>query len=270
MTIHGWMTTFALANSLILQTSCSSDGGGEDGLADGGLDAAIVEYNAGRYDGAHAKSLAVMRSASEEGNPTTRDRAAYVAGLSAYRMRQYDEAEMRLLTSAQSTDHEVQGRSKALLGFIRLEQSRPASAAEYFRDAAPMLEGDEANEARYHASAAYEAAGNPTAARSLPSSPSSTSSGSMAAGGAGSGPGVFAIQVGAFENLANAQTAANEARTLASQHQLGDVRIIPRRDSRSRTLYVVQIGTFSSRTDAESARRRLGRMSYIVAPMSRG
>jgi septal ring-binding cell division protein DamX len=246
-------------------------GGGEGDLSKGpggDLGSAIVDYNSGDYENAHSKSLAAMRDAASEGDATARDQASYVAGLSAYRMRQFDEAETRLLSASHSSDSDVQGRSKAMLGLIRVEQNRPASAGEYFRDAATHLEGNDASEARYQASIAFEEAGNPAAADTVSRAPTSTSTASAASAGAPSG--LFAIQVGAFENLANAQSAANDARALASREGFGEVRIIPRRDSRSRTLYVVQFGSFSSRTAAESARREIGRLNYIVAPLSRG
>jgi len=280
MANHGWFPATLLAALSLVASGCESDGSNGDIAASNttsssaGLSAATADYNAGRYDAAHAKSLSVMRDASGEGDSAERDRAAYLAGLSAFRLRQFDEAETRLLTAAQSSDSQVQGRSKALLGLIRLEQDRPAAAAEYFQSAAALLEGSEAEEAHYHASIAYQQAGNPRAAQAVgasSSAPAASHSASPSTTSAGpGGTGVFAIQVGAFADLTNAQSAAAEARALASQHRLGEVRIVPRRDSRTRTLYIVQFGAFSSRSDAENARRQLGRLNYIVAPISRG
>lgn len=275
--IHGWKTSLTLP-AFLLFTGCASEGGSgsDDAITSSGhgLNAAVADYQAGRYDAAHSKSLSAMREAASDGQAASRDHAAYLAGLSAFRMRQFDEAETRLLTAAQSDDPQTLGRSKALLGLIRIEQNRPAAAAEYLRDAAQLLEGSEAAEARYQASMAYEQAGNPAAARSVasavPGSPPASTSSSQGPSANSSAIGVFAIQVGAFADLTNAQSAAAEARALASQHRLGDVRIVPRKDSRTRTLYVVQFGEFSSRIEAENARRQLGRLNYIVAPISRG
>jgi septal ring-binding cell division protein DamX len=78
----------------------------------------------------------------------------------------------------------------------------------------------------------------------------------------------FALQVGAFTDKKRAQQAASEAEPLAKKDGLGPVRVIPRRDDRGKSLYLVQFGFFTSRDAASAARTRLGRLEYIVTPVS--
>ena len=78
--------------------------------------------------------------------------------------------------------------------------------------------------------------------------------------------GVFSLQVGNFLERENATRAAIQARDIAANHRLGPVRTIPGRDHVGRRRYVVQFGHFNSRGAAASARKRMGRLDYIVAP----
>jgi len=218
----------------------------------------MLEYEAGRYDAAHAAAVEAMRTASGE----ARESAAYIAGVSAFQLERFSEAETRLLTAERSSDREVRGKATATLGLIRLRQGRPADAAAHFEEASRLLDGAEASEAAYRAALAHQQAGNPAAAQAY----LDRTTGSAAQ----LGPGGFAIQVGAFQEYENARTAADGAERIARNHRLGEVRIVPRPEPGGVILYIVQFGRFNSRDAAERMRDVLGRSRWIVAPALAG
>lgn len=232
-----------------------------------GLEVAVSQYEASQYREAFDTAVRTQRAAQ---NPE-RARAAYVAGLAAYHLNQPDEAERRFLIAQQSPEPETAGRARAMLGTIRMDQDRPLDAAEHFKAAARLLNGREANEAAYRAGQAYQAGGESSSARAQ-----FTIAGSRASASGGDADlrasaneqltrTGFAIQVGAFRDRANAETAAQEAQTIADRHGLGDVRIITQSDPRSRGfLYVVQFGQFGTRSTADDMRQRIGNLRWIV------
>jgi len=238
-----------LASGMLPLASC-----GGSAKAGGGLDGAQQAYLAGNFNEAHEQAVDVLRTAKSP----QREQAAYLAGISAYRMGRLDEAELRLLSSAGSADTTVSGRSKATLGLIRNDQHRHGDAARYFADASRLLTGAEATQASLEADRASRAVGGTAWA-------GGTSGGSAGVTDAASGA-AFAIQVGAFQSMENAAEAAAAAKSSAERHHLGDVRILPRPDGRGRTLYFVQFGRFSTRSAAESMRSRVGEPRYIIAP----
>jgi len=217
------------------------------------LNQAMTAFNAHQYSSAHHHAVQAMRSSTGR----EREQAAYLAGLSAYQMRDLDEAELRLAAATRSGDARTAGSAKAMLGQVRLDQNRPGEAATLFDEAARQLTGHDAAEARRHAAIAHQRAGNTNAANQW------AASGEGSGGGAG---GVFALQVGAFSERQRATQAANDASRLADSHGLGPVNVITSRDARGRPLFLVQFGSFSSRDSAARTRTQLGRLDYIVAP----
>lgn len=224
------------------------------------LNQAITAYNSHHYSSAHHHAVQAMRSATGR----EREQAAYLAGLSAYQMRNLDEAELRLVAATRSGDARTAGSAKAMLGQVRLDQRRPREAASLFEDAARQLTGHDAAEARRYAAIAHQQAGNTTAANQWAAA--GTSGGTSSAGRHQTSSGVFALQVGAFSDRERANQAANDASRLADSNGLGPVKIIPSSDRRGRPLYLVQFGSFSSRDSAARTRSHLGRLDYIVAP----
>ncbi len=217
--------------------------------ANGGLSQAVHDYESGRYTVAHRRAVESMRGASG----VERDKAAYVAGMSAHRFGDKSEADLRFNAAINSQDPIIAGRAKAMLGQIRMDQGRPREAVTLFEEAARQLDGTDAMQARQYARLARNEAGitrNDDNSNPLPP---------------GSG---FALQIGAFQNRRHADRAAEQARDLAHRDGLGTVRIVPRIDQRGRELYVVQLGEFGSRDEASRVRQRVGRLDYIVAPLA--
>lgn len=231
-----------------------------------GIKGVTADYEAGRFAEAHHRAVGLMR----RGSQADREEAAYLAGLSAFRLKDLDEAERRLMTAVTSTNPLIVGRSKATLGLIRMEQHRPSDAAAYFLGASLLLEGREAAEAATFAGGAYREAGQFDKAEAQFRLASTLyRSGRSASDRGQAETTLFAIQVGAFEILKNARIAQREAQVIARRHELGDVKIVAQTDTRARTLYMVQFGAFSTRSAAERMRAEIGRLDYIVTSVVR-
>lgn len=227
------------------------------------LDVAVSQYGAGQYREAFESASRAQRSARDG----VRARAAYVAGLAAYHLNQPDEAERRFLAAETSAEPDTAGRAKAMLGTIRMDQGRPLDAAAYYKSAARLLTGREANEAAYRAGRAYQAGGDMSSARAQFTIAGSRASDVELRDNANSALARtgFAIQVGAFRDRANAEAAGQDAQIIADRYGLGEVRIISQFDPRTREpLFVVQFGQFGTRDTADAMRRSIGNLRWIV------
>ncbi len=223
------------------------------------LRTAADDYLAGRYESA----LKAANQLEARSRGVDRDQAAYVAGISAYRLDDPDRARPELTTAARSSNRELAARSVATLGLIDLDQGRPLDAARRLASAASAgaLGGDDAVQAAYCAARAYQAAGDETSATHW----FRVAEGRVEAPAAGSA--VFTIQVGAFRHRRHAERAAADATDLAQPLGLTPVSIVPRGDGLGRTLYYVHFGRFATRGEAADTRARLGRQQYIIAPL---
>ncbi len=230
------------------------------------LNSALNDYNAGQYQLSYDKANHALPGASG----AERERANYIAGLSAFKLNRLQDAERHMMVAAGSADREVSGKARATLGHIRMKQERPGEAAAYFKDASERLTGEEAAKASYEAGVAYRAAGEMSAARSqLNIAATSAPGGSATRENAqdqlqSTG---FALQIGVFADRANALRAYQEAQNLAAKHRLGSARMTNTHDQRGRTIYVVQVGGFGTRDAAERARTTVGRKEYVVRPV---
>jgi hypothetical protein len=287
----GAVTASAAMGALLLAGSgCAPKG------QSGSMNTALSEYNAQHYDEAHDQAAAVMSKAS--GVP--REKAAYVAGLSAYQAGNFEAAEQELTVAAGSSDAATAGDAKVMLGQLRLDQHRPREAATQFADASRLLEGEDARQAAWHAGLAYrEARDEANAKRWLdtassakfdqpaqpaegtsssrgrapsstalasPSAPPSQAKNAVVMSADEQSPVGFTLQVGAFNEKGRAKKAAEEAEDFARKQSLGRVRIIPRKDARGQPVYLVQVGWWVSRDEATAARTKVGKLEYIVAP----
>jgi hypothetical protein len=225
----------------------------------GKLSLALDHYDAQRYSLAHQSAVEVTRMPNV--TPVDREQAVYLAGLSAFQMGDMNEAELRLNAVANTNDRQLLGSSQALIGQIRLDQRRPAEAAVYFEAASRSLTGVDATHAKRYASMAHHEAGNRTAAKEWYEPASHTTANAVSG---------FTLQVGAFLERNRAEQAAAEASSLARGYGLGPVNIRQSSDTRGRPLFLVQFGQFPTRQAAANARASIGRLDYIVAPLSRG
>ena len=247
-----------------------------------GLQHALDDYNAQRYTQAHEEAAGIVDHADHADKPGQREDAAYLAGLSAYRLGQADVAERYLLVACGSPDPLTEAKAKAMLGQVRLDQHRPREAAALLTDASQSLTGEDAKRAAFNAGIAYQQTGDAASSKKWLAIANGGGAGGGSGGGASGGSGGgnngsttnsssaiasnFTLQVGVFSDKPRAQRAADEAQQLAKRDGLGEVRIIPRRDDRGKPVYMIQFGSFPSRDAAAAARAKLGRLDYIVAP----
>ncbi len=191
-------------------------------------------------------------------------RTDYLAGLSAYHLGDNDEARRRLTAAVTELDGENAAKAQATLGLVELAQDRPAPAAEAFAAAWPALSGRDARQAARFAAASHQQLGDEHAAAEwdrIARGDDENRRQRLAS---------FTIQVGAFRDRDRAERAAVDAAEVAEDTGLGPVRIVTRSDRRGTVLYVVQLGSFSTRTEAASARQRVGNLQYIVASQRPG
>ncbi len=231
------------------------------------LAGAVGEYQQGRYASAAERAEAVRKGASSP----VREQAAYLAGLCAFRLGDLDAAERDLRVAARSTVASVRGPARASLGLALLEAGRPSEAASELAAATGDLPEPDRRRAAAQAGRAYAQAGVRAAAeRWLAGGPVGTGEPSWAPDGRTRDPGAgaFTIQVGAFLDRGHAERAAADASGMARRHGLAPAEIFPLPDGRGRTLYVVRLGRFSTRGEADLARSRLGSGHFIVAAVA--
>lgn len=239
------------------------------------LATAVEDYREARYTQSFERSKALARSSSSP----LREQAAWIAGLSAYQQRQYDEAELQFMAAGRSQDPRLVVDSKIMIADIRGFQNRWSDAAQLYREASNGLAGEERSRVLGYAEVASSYASGRAAGQlggSAPSSgtPSSTASsggGATRSSGASSGTsasraesGTFALQAGAFQNEANARKRAAEVATSTRQAGLGEPRVVRTRDPGGRQFWAVQVGSFSTRQRAEEARQRVASLGLII------
>jgi len=238
--------------ALLLLLGCESG----QKTSSGGLDLAVQDYQSQAYEQSRERATGAMRTS----RGADRERAAYIAGLSAFELGMIDEAERRFMTASRSADPEVQSKSKAMLGQIRLNQGRYQDAARFLNEAAGGLASEDARQARQLADQARQMSSGDSSAGvfriETAQAVAVTDSG-------------FALQVGAFRERSRANRAADEARQTVEGNGLGPVKVIPSTDDRGRRLYLVRVGHFETRRAAADARQRIGRLDFIVATWNR-
>jgi hypothetical protein len=234
-----------LAVALLALAGCSSTGKTQ-GAAE--LTLAVDDYNAQRYDAARQRAERLRHSGGR-----VAAQAAYVQGISAYRLGADDEAARALTEAAGKSRGQDAGRARAALGLVAIRQGRTTLAVESFRAASNDLTGEDAR----LATAWAIHAGSGTSGVPVPA-------GSTVPAGA---DGSFTIQVGAFHGRPRAESAAQAAQELGERHGVAPVRIVQRHDHRGEPLFIVQLGCFASRLEAADARSRVGNLQYIVAAL---
>jgi len=251
------------------------------------LNQSLSAYNAGKYDESYSSAQTAAQSAR-----TTKDsdEAAYLAGMSAYRLNKPAEAAKLLENPARSSDAWIAGQAGITLGTALAKTGRRSEAARAFARAATHLDGEEADKAHLAAANAFQAVGDTTNANEqfrlakvpVPTSVSTASAPIPAPGPtppkvAGPRPGTvaappvpgqlagqFVLQAGAFRDVAKARRRAQELKTKAARAGLGEPTVVAKRGSDGATLHVVQLGSFADRRAADSAMTKLGASGVVV------
>lgn len=298
------------------------------------LDGAISNYESKNWK----QSLEQASAVQNDSSGTMRDQAALLAGLSAYQLGNFADAQTRFQISEQSMDAQTAGESKVMLGDLMVHQKRYGDAANYYDAAANKLTGEASNRAKDLAAASRDPAragkvlsmaepgmsmnGNalatpsssvstnsvtiaskaaepssgfekdssppPTAkpkkpaktaddkpakpakpakvADDKPAKPSAEASTKAASKSAGKkvDSDAFVIQAGSFILETSAKNRAKEISKAASRNGIQAPKVVASKSKSGQKIWIVYVGEFETRVDAEKAIKKLGRKDLVV------
>ena len=116
------------------------------------LASATSRYDAGQYELALTEGEAVVA----RGSSADRPQADLLAGMAAFQLDRFDQAERHFVAAERSGAPAIRGRARVMLANIRLEQGRTEDAASLFESGASDLSGPDADKARRYASLARD------------------------------------------------------------------------------------------------------------------
>ena len=252
--------TIFLVMSVALPVGCAQDGQFH-------MEDVHTAYQSGRYVRALHRAEKIMMSGKRE----KKDEAAYMAGMIAYQMNDQDSALRYLQRAVRSSSPALSGDALVMVGLIYSDLNHYEKSARAYLDATRLLVAtkDRAN-AYFFAAKAQQHLGRWAEARTSLSLAKSSSSDlefrrrvsqEMSVTG-------FTLQTGAFSEQSNAYHAAEEVLAKAIQLRLGRPRLVPAVDHSDRSLYLVQVGQFSSHASAQAARDKMGKPSVMIVPLA--
>lgn len=264
----------------------------------------IASFRAGQYDDALRQAEAMHGAATGE----RKDRAALMAGLSAYALNRPTTAEGWLNPLTNHKTDEIAGTANLTLGMISLDRKQASKAAPQLQLAAGKLSGDEAAQARLLAGDALttmrqaepareqwregltvaqgDAVRSELEGRLAGRSPAvagnrfvpgrggsvfaSRAATTNAAGpSAGTPTGRFTVQLGAFQDRASADRLAQRAAAAAQRAGQSPPRVVPTTDQKTgRALFAVQIGDFADRASATQVQQAINLGGTVLAKRS--
>lgn len=225
---------------------------------------ALARYEARDYEAA----LRLARASYGRTAGAKQEEAALIAGMAAYELKRYDEAESWLRPVTRSTSRDFAGKASATLGLIAAAQGAYTTAALDLLAAGRRLEGDDAARALLMAGDCYRLVGRLDAANSAYTAGRgvATSASLKEVLAARLENSAYTVQFGAFANHSNALRALDAARLRARAQDLPAPEIVTSRDVTGQTLYLVQSGRYETKQDAAAARVRLG-SDLVVVPV---
>lgn len=249
---HAILRTIAASSIIALLSACSG----------GSSKKALDLYHQGQYPEALREGEQVAQSAK----PPENDKAALVAGMSAYELKKYTEAERWLRSASRSSDFQIAGRASATMGLVNVARERYSPAAIDFSAAGRRLQGDEASRAHFLAGECYSILGRLDAAQRSYDQAKSLAQDPALRSRIGNRQNVsgYTLQLGAFSNRANADRTVEVGGQRASKAGLSAPNIIATPDATGRTIYLVQVGKFTSKEEAAVAKSKLGSDAVIV------
>lgn len=260
------------------------------GCAGGGgapMTDATNAYNAAEF----GRSLALSRAAAERGTGLARDQARYLEGLSLLKLGRVEESIAPLAEASDAANRALAADARVSLGTALVRKGDLAGAAEAYRRASFILEGEEkqralAVEAECNARLAAARAPSapprveqpvavavqaeppapaaPSPSSSPSSSPAPSSPTARIINGVEIEPVRFAIQAGAFKDRSKAVELAAQVGPQVALEKLAPPRVIEKERGDGSTVYVVQFGSFPNRAVAGKALRAFSKTPYTV------
>lgn len=201
-------------------------------------------------------------------NDADRWEAAWIMGLCNQRLGKLDAARSNFEIASKSPDHLLRARARAMLGQNMLQSGHAEAAAIQFEHAWPDLSGNDRRECAQHAADAWAQAGRDDQANrwiKLANDPDPVSQPTHTAStNPASSDGKFHLQAGAYRDADGAKRAQGELVSLARIAGVQAPVIRTRTDRHGGTLYLVQVGIFQTRSDADAARRSMRNHNLIV------
>jgi tetratricopeptide (TPR) repeat protein len=212
-------------------------------------------YQRGDYRQAKARALLLRDNSVGR----THDEAQFMAGMSAYRLGQDDQA-MRLLEPISThADTRIAGPASATVGLILAEANDDERALTYLRRARAYLSGEDQARVYYHQALVEQKMGfwssakahlrlaerqsaDPQLRRQIRQRRNAQA---------------FALQLGAYSNQKLAEKRAADMRKQLQTMRLVGPKIVPTHTSAAQRLYLVQAGRFDTHAQARAAMHRL-------------
>ena len=116
------------------------------------LASATSRYDAGQYE----LALSDSEAAAARGPAADRAQAELIAGMAAFQLDRFDQAERHFIAAERSGAPAIRGRARVMLANVRLEQGRTSDAAALFDSGAADLSGADAEKARRYAQLARD------------------------------------------------------------------------------------------------------------------
>lgn len=257
-----------LASILVLSAAASFAGCASTRAAP--MKDATNAYNAAEY----GRALGLARTAASGSQGLALDQARYLEGLSLLKLGRFDEAVAPLAEASDAANRTLAADARISLGTALVRSGDLAGAADAYRRAAAILEGDERTRALAIeadcrarvaenkapvAAAAPAVAAAPPAAEPIPSSPTA-----RVINGVEIEPVRFAIQAGAFKDKSTAVELARKLGPQVSLARLAPPRVFDKRRDDGSTVHVVQFGSFPNRAVAGQALRAFPRTAFTV------
>jgi cell division protein FtsN len=188
-----------------------------------------------------------------------RQKAALVAGMSAQAMGQNSEARKWLAPLRMSEDKDIAARAKASLGLVAKSEGKDAEAATLLASSAEHLDGNDAAQAQLIAGDSYRKLGLESQARTAYANARSEADDPAlkAAADKKAQPQKFFVQCGAYSTQGAAERQVKAIR--ASVAKAGQpAPVIVQLAPNGIPLFVVQVGPYPDRTQANMAKAKIG------------
>jgi len=232
-----------------------------------GCEAAGPERMGEVYDhhdaGAYTSCCNLASNIADSTTGVAGDEAAYMAGSCCAKVDRPADAERHLLRATRSSDARLAGQAMAELGLLYLRAGQDGRAADMLEASAERLTGQDRANAYFYAGVARQQLSQHDQARV---------NFALARGGSNDRSfntrvdthmrrGGFTLQVGAFKDVANARRAATDIAGRAAALKIGPPVLTRSSDGR---LTRVQVGRFSTLSQAQAAKQRLGQKDAVV------
>lgn len=256
-----WCQVSWLAGLVLVLGGCAYTQNGPDQVQ-----ASQAAFARGDYAQAHASALRALSTVRGQ----EREEAAYLAGVSAYKLGYLQTAERYLTQASNSRDVSMSTDALSTLGLIYSQSGRYAQAADAFLRSADHQSGEDRAQAYFYGGIALQKLGRwPQARTSLLLARQSTRDANLrsrideqlAVTG-------YTIQLGAFSSRSNADKLAQQYALRASRSKLGSVFVTPSNGSGG-VMYLVQVGRFATFSAASTGRDRLGVKDTVIVPLGR-